>query len=196
MRCPACGARFERSSAPGSLSVRTVNSAAVRAKSGTRSTTETRSASELSDSVWGDGQDTRQETGDVDVGQGPLHQARASLRNARRTEPVSHAGSILGFAEHHLGPAESGRLDATQDEITFDADRGTRYRWPVLDIRAVLGSSAALQFATRDATLWQVGFEGDSPLRWERMLQQLIRDAWRREGKGEVMEFKPRIAVR
>jgi hypothetical protein len=92
-----------------------------------------------------------------------------------------------------IGPAGLGLLhDETRDGETHDH---AREDWPFLDIRAVQTSSSSLQFSPRSGGLIELRFAEDSPYRWETMLREALRWAYREAGLGEILEFQPRVVA-
>lgn len=76
------------------------------------------------------------------------------------------------------------------------AEGGLLEEWPLLDIRAVQTSSSSLQISPQGGGVVQFRFQGDSPRRWEDLLRRTLREAYRRAGRGEILEFQPRIVTR
>jgi len=74
-------------------------------------------------------------------------------------------------------------------------EQDSRLSWSLLEIRAVQTSSSSLQFSPRGGGLVELRFPYDSPLRWETLLRGALRRAYRREGRGEIVEFQPRIVT-
>ena len=65
-----------------------------------------------------------------------------------------------------------------------------------MDLRAVQASSSSLQVYTLAQELVHFRFLEDSAFRWDCLLQETLRAAYRAAGKGEIVEFQPRITVR
>ena len=109
-------------------------------------------------------------------------------------EPVKLGGEVVGFVEA-LGSAQRGWLDVTDRELTFRAEDTTELAVTPLDsIRAIQTSSSSLQVGT-DRGLSQFRFETDSLRRWETLLRELVRREYLRRGRGEILEFQPRIVT-
>ena len=109
-------------------------------------------------------------------------------------EPVRLGGEVVGFIEA-LGSAQRGRLEATDRELSFRAEAAAESAVTPLDsIRCIQTSSSSLQVGI-DRGLSQFRFEVDSPRRWETLLRELIRREYRRQGRGEILEFQPRIVT-
>lgn len=124
--------------------------------------------------------------------------ARVEVRRGAGQEgPVIHRQEVLGFAEE-LGDPEEGVLELNSRSLTlWDTERRTAPRsvWAYLDIQAVQTTSSALQISPATGGVVHFRFLDDSPRRWEELLHARIRAAFRKEGRGEVLEFQPRIVA-
>jgi hypothetical protein len=125
----------------------------------------------------------------------PLVEVDAVARVAREEEPVAYRSSLIGFVESR-GPALSGRLSLRQDRIDFKPDAGPARSWMLLDVRAVQTASASVQISPLEGGLVTFRILGDSPRRWEELIRARVRNAWRAAGRGEIVEFQPRIRTR
>ncbi len=124
------------------------------------------------------------------------YEAEVETRRSEEVEiPLHHRGEVLGFVER-LGDAEEGRLVATADSLSLLRNGDPVSHWNHLDIGAIQASSSALQVSTRENRVFHFRFVEDSPKRWEDLLRWLVAEAYRREGRGEVVEFQPRIVTR
>ncbi|MEZ4414683.1 MAG: hypothetical protein R3E10_02945 [Gemmatimonadota bacterium] len=130
----------------------------------------------------------RQEDGRVE------YSARVAVRRSLSEDPVEHEGRLLGYIER-LGEPEQGTLTITEDALRFQPDVGDAAAWALMDLGAVQTSSAALQISPLRAPVVEFRFLGDSPFRWEDLLRTLLTEAYRREGRGEIIEFQPRIVA-
>jgi hypothetical protein len=110
-------------------------------------------------------------------------------------EPLRKGGRLLGYVEHPRRPQE-GLLEATEWELSFRAVGLPDLRWPLRDVAALQVSTRSLQIGVRYMGTVQFSFPAASTFRWEELLQHLLREAWRREGRGEVTEFQPRLTAR
>lgn len=178
-RCPSCGAAFERVGGSGR----------IRVEAPDREGREVE-APELVDAIEAHG-------GPLDAleereGRGEYASA-AVLRRAHAEEPVHHEGSLLGFAERY-GPKEAGTLRLRGETLSFAVDGATVGQWSLLDLRSIQTSSSSLQITGEDGMV-EFRFVDDSPRRWESLLHHLLREAYRREGRGEIVEFQPRIVA-
>jgi len=57
-------------------------------------------------------------------------------------------------------------------------------------------STRSLQIGMRYMGTLQFTFPASSTFRWEELLQHLLREVWRREDRGEITEFQPRLTAR
>lgn len=68
--------------------------------------------------------------------------------------------------------------------------------WGLETLTAVQTSSKSLQLKRRDAPLVSFRFLDDSLFLWEQLLRAALRDFYARTGRGEILEFQPRIVAR
>jgi hypothetical protein len=124
-----------------------------------------------------------------------IHRAEVIVRRSGVESPVRFGGELLGFAEA-MGGGVSGTLDLSKESLTLrTGPEAEREDWPLLHIRAVQTSSSTLQFSPVSGGLVEFRFPNDSPFRWETLLRESLRLAYRREGLGEIVEFQPRIVA-
>ncbi len=133
----------------------------------------------------------------------PIRQSRVEVRQAGREAPVRLGGELLGFAEA-MGEPTLGTIQLTAEALILipgaggadDSENGNPPEvWPLLEIRSVQTSSSSLQLSPPRGGLVQLRFASDSPFRWETILRQALRGAYRTAGLGEIVEFQPRIVV-
>jgi hypothetical protein len=136
-----------------------------------------------------------------------LRVAEVAVRQSGQEAPVRWAGRLLGFAEA-MGEVVSGTLELTGENLTLRTESVLKptgssvseatasvISWPLLEIRAVQTSSSCLQFSPASGGLVEFRFPHDSPFRWENLLRATLREVYRREGLGEIVEFQPRIVT-
>ena len=109
-------------------------------------------------------------------------------------EPVHHEGKLKGFSEL-MGEPSPGELSVDADSVTVRTEGEGEDTWRFLDVRALQTSSSSLQLSLPGDRLVQFRFREDSPRRWEDLMRHLLREAYRRAGKGNVVEFQPRIVT-
>lgn len=182
VRCPSCGRRYERGDPPAGIRVREPDGEP-----------RTVPASRLVESI-------RDAGGPFPAAEGEdgsvRYQSAVRVRRGSDEEPLRYRGRLLGFTEK-LGESRRGTLHATDDALELVRPGGeVRSRWNLMDLRAVQASSSSVQVYTAAGELVHFEFLDDSPLRWEALLHALLRRAYRAEGRGEIVEFQPRIAVR
>lgn len=117
--------------------------------------------------------------------------AEVSFRRSLSEEPVVFHGRILGFCEIRSDEAP-GELRVRDGAVMLVSAEGTE-TWDFLDLLAVQTSSSSVQISTRDGGVIQFKFTADSSRRWEDLLRILVARAWRDAGRGEILEFQPRI---
>lgn len=134
---------------------------------------------------------------------GPLHRAEVQVRQSGSEAPVRWGGELLGFAEA-MGDASEGLLEISEEALTLrplsekSAGRApvvALKSWHLMDIRAVQTSSSSLQFSPSAGGLVEFRFPHDSPFRWEQLLRNALKSAYRRRGIGEIVEFQPRVVT-
>lgn len=130
--------------------------------------------------------------GDGSIG----YETEVVARRGTVEDPLRHAGRLLGFVEG-LGDGSRGTLRIDDEAmVLLPREGGPPSRWPLLELRAVQTSSSSLQIRTSAEPLVHFGFLDDSPLRWQALVHGLLRRAYREAGRGEIVEFQPRIGVR
>ncbi len=117
--------------------------------------------------------------------------AQVRFRRSLTEEPVYFHGRLLGFSETR-SDEEEGELEVTDGRVSLVSQSG-REVWPLLDLLALQTSSSSVQISTRDGGVVQFKFLSDSSRRWEDLLKVLVARAWREAGRGEILEFQPRI---
>lgn len=121
---------------------------------------------------------------------------RVLLREADAARPLRDGHELLGFVER-FGPARPGRLELSNDALTFAPDAGQApIVWPLLDVTAIQPASSALQIKLRGRPVMSLKFLDSSVRLWEQGLQQALRAAYRAAGRGEIVEFQPRVSAR
>jgi hypothetical protein len=131
------------------------------------------------------------------TGPGVLLEARVTARFALQEEPIRTGNRLLGMVEK-FGPLRPGRLGLHPDRLHFLAEgdgplEDRDHAWALRDVRAVQTSSSAIQFAPVSGGVLTFAFEDASPLLWAECLEARLREVWREEGRGEILEFQPRI---
>ena len=125
---------------------------------------------------------------------GLLH-ASAIARFAFAEQPVRYRGALIGFFEER-GRDVAGKLDLDDETLRFREEDGELHEWGLLDLRAVQTASAAVQISPLEGGLVSFRVLEDSPRRWEETLKARLRKRWRAAGRGEILEFQPRIRAR
>lgn len=128
------------------------------------------------------------------------YEAAATFHGFVAEEPLRHGGRILGYRERPASGAP-GTLSAGRHGIRFtpaEAPSGGREgeRWELDHVVALQVASRSLQVRVRGRGTAQLTLVSDSTLRWEELIQALLRERWRAGGRGEIVEFQPRIVAR
>jgi hypothetical protein len=121
-------------------------------------------------------------------------EARVRIRVARTEAPVWYRGRLLGFFER-FGPQEEGRLRLEGGRLSFrpEPEGPAGLAWRLDEIRALQSSSSSLQISPAEGGVVLFRFPEDSSRRWEELLAEALRRQWREAGRGEIVEFQPRI---
>lgn len=129
------------------------------------------------------------------VESGPVGPERAVLRLALPARPVLRNGRLLGFGER-FGPRRRGTITLGEESLRFTAANGELLEYPLDAITALQPSSTALQINARDRPVASIRFLDRSVRLWEAIIQERLRELFRRRGAGEIVEFQPRICTR
>jgi hypothetical protein len=181
-RCIGCGTRFRRVRAAVIEAARTDGSrealpAAVWA--------ERLSAIDLDAIVKGAGE----AASDFDL------RERVRARFAVGETPVRHAGRYMNRIER-FGPDQHGTLELADGALVFRRDDGSDVAWPFDRITAIQPSSSTLQIKGKGMPLASFRFPDGSARLWEELLCAALRRHYREAGRGEIVEFQPRIVSR
>lgn len=127
---------------------------------------------------------------------GMVRLARVTHRAVAGEEVIRDKGAYLNRVER-FGPETEGELELREDRLVFrtrDPDPA-EIRWSLERLTAVQASSKSLQIKERNRPLASFRFVDDSIFLWEQLLNEALRRLYRRSGKGEIMEFQPRITT-
>lgn len=125
----------------------------------------------------------------------PIPPQRAVVRIGRPGRPLRFRGRYIGHGER-FGEKRTGRISLTAEALVFEPDGGQPLRWPLECITAVQPTSSALQVKARAMPVASFRFLEGSVRYWEFQIQERIRARYRAEGRGEIVEFQPRICTR
>lgn len=185
--CPACFRRYERGDAPGRIRV----TAEGREVSQVPAYELSRRLNEMGGPV------PRAACFDGTLEYDALVEATFSTSEVG----VRWQGTLMGFFER-FNLAQPGWLRLEKNLLRFTPEGGGigdspgGSEWRILDIRSLQAVSSALQMTGTDGILAQFRFVDDSPRRWEDLMRAAVVSAWREAGKGDVVEFQPRIRAR
>jgi len=121
--------------------------------------------------------------------------AAVTARFAKGYAPVHLGRRFLGRIEQ-FGPARDGTLLLSSRALAFVPAGAASHRWLLEDITAVQPSSGVLQIKIRRQPVVSFRFAEASVRLWEEALQTALRRFYLASGRGEIVEFQPRIAVR
>ena len=188
-RCRACAAVFRR-----------VEGARIEVRRAD-GRTETRSATEWSALLPAEPPTTTAAAGarEVDPGEGqgraPARRDRVLARFAMGGVAIRHAGRFIGTMER-FGPERPGELVLGEESIGLRLDEGERHDWRLDDIAALQASSRTVQLRPRGQDIVSYAFPESSARLWEESIAAALRRRWRESGRGEIVEFQPRIVTR
>ena len=120
---------------------------------------------------------------------------KAVLRIAERPVAVKPGGTFVGWGER-FGPKRQGTATLTPEGMLFRETDGTTHQWRLDAFTAVQPTSSALQIKTRGEPVAYFKFLESSVRRWEHWIQQRLRALYHDTGRGEIVEFQPRISTR
>jgi len=93
------------------------------------------------------------------------------------------------------GDESTAELALFADHLVLAPSDGEPERWPLESVTAVQASSSDLQINRTGAPLVSFHFRDDSNFLWEELLHAALRDFYGRTGRGEIVEFQPRITT-
>lgn len=137
----------------------------------------------------------------------PIRTAHVLIRPVTGETQVFGESGFLNRVEV-FGQDVPGRLRLEADRLVVTAERddtaggpeehqeGGEEVWPLKNLTAVQGSSSSLQLKRRGHPLVAFRFLDDAVFLWEQLLRAALRDFYGRTGRGAILEFQPRIAVR
>lgn len=128
-------------------------------------------------------------------GDAEYRRSPAVARFVVRLEPVRAGGRYLGRVER-FGPPVDGTLVLTARALTFTPVGGEPHVWPLEAIAAVQPSSGALQVRVRKGPVVLFRFGEASVRLWEETIQAALRRHYHVTGRGEIVEFQPRVSLR
>ncbi|MFW6205769.1 MAG: hypothetical protein ACOC5I_00890, partial [Gemmatimonadota bacterium] len=120
--------------------------------------------------------------------------ARVRTRRVTGSDTVHGEDGYLNRIEL-WGDEATGRLELRADRLVYEGDDGERAEWPLESVTAVQASSSTLQINRRRLPLVSFRFEDDSIYLWEELLHAALRAFYRRTGRGEIVEFQPRVVT-
>ena len=93
------------------------------------------------------------------------------------------------------GDEAPATLELFRDRLLLTPELGRPESWPLQTVTAVQASSSSLQINRRAQPLASFRFRDDSIFLWEQLMHVALRDFYARTGRGEIVEFQPRIAT-
>ena len=183
--CSACGTRFLRGPA---ATIRAVDPGGVET---------TRSAAEWIERLPG-----LETLLDAD----PIRAANVRIRAVTGDKAVYGEAGYLNRAEL-FGDPEPGLLTLRKDRLVVarggsgeepgnEPGEASPEEWPLEALTAVQASSSSLQVKRAGKALVSFRFPDDAIYLWENLLREAVRVFYRESGRGEILEFQPRIVTR
>lgn len=126
---------------------------------------------------------------------GALYRTRVRARTATG-ESVIRLDSVYLNRIEQFGPPREGVLALLADRLRLDPDDGEAEEWAFDELTAVQPSSSTLQIKARRRPVVSFRFPEDSARFWEEILCATLRRYYREAGRGEIVEFQPRIVAR
>lgn len=124
----------------------------------------------------------------------PIRRASVLLQRRTGREPIRRGHEFLNSIDV-FAAAEKGTLALHHDRLEFDGPRGPE-SWPLERLGALGSSSKSLQLRLRDGAVFAVRFPEASVRFWEELLREALRARYAATGRGEIVEFQPRIVTR
>lgn len=137
-----------------------------------------------------------------------IKRGAASVRTENGSRPAYFRGTYLNRIES-FGPPRPGVLELEAGRLTFRPDEEAGANgvtdpnmsdgeiiWDLDAITAVQPSSSTLQINARGVPLTSIRVPGGSIRLWEELICAALRHRYRTTGRGEIVEFQPRICTR
>lgn len=110
-------------------------------------------------------------------------------------EAIRRGSAYLGMMER-LGDPRAGTLTLTSDTLRLDLEDGETRDWRLEDLAALQASGRNVQIRPRREPIVSFSFPDTSARLWDESISAALRQCWRRLGRGEIVEFQPRIVAR
>ncbi len=123
-----------------------------------------------------------------------LGATRVLARFALGDEAIRRGGVFQGFMER-LGPERAGTLALTEAALELKLDDGEARRWALDELSALQASSTSIQIRPRGEPIVSFAFPESSARLWDESIAGAVRLRWRSLGRGEIVEFQPRIVT-
>lgn len=119
----------------------------------------------------------------------------AIVRVAEGEDDIRKGQEFLGRMER-LGEKRPGMLVLETTQVCFLDDDGSTRSWALDDLTGIQPSSSTLQLKTRGQPVVSIRFPQGSVRLWEELIQTILRHRYKEQGRGEIIEFQPRITTR
>jgi hypothetical protein len=126
---------------------------------------------------------------------GCVFEERVEIRVAEGQRAIRLGRQFFGWVER-FGPKHRGTLRLGPEGLSFRGEDGQERSWPLAALTAVQASSSSLQLKARQEPVVSIRFPEGSARLWEALVERALRLRYRAEGRGEIVEFQPRIVAR
>jgi 1-acyl-sn-glycerol-3-phosphate acyltransferase len=113
------------------------------------------------------------------------------VKTIQRFRPVYEGPELFGWAEQMSSRVQAAATLTATTLVLRHADR--EEVTPLEQILSIQLTSSSLQITRRDRPLVALRFRNASIRLWERVLQIRVANAYRRDGRGEIVEYQPVI---
>ena len=107
-------------------------------------------------------------------------------------EPIRYAGDLIGWVER-CGAWYRGTFELDGESLRIGGEVARVV--PLEDLAGVQPVSGGLVLRQRDGQVLDIRFDAASVLRWEHLVHDALRRRWAVLGRGDIVEFQPRIVV-
>jgi hypothetical protein len=123
---------------------------------------------------------------------GVLRRDAVLARFAVGEEAIRLGHEYLGRMER-LGEPVRGTLRLTDTVLELRLEDGDTRSWALDDMSALQASSGTVQIRPRGEPIVSFEFPDSSARLWEESIAAALRHRWALMGRGEIVEFQPRI---
>ena len=115
------------------------------------------------------------------------------VKTLQRFRPIYEGPDLFGWAEQMSSRVQATATLTATTLILRHADR--EEVTPLEQVLSIQPTSSSLQITRKDRPLVALRFQNASIRLWERVLQIRVANAYRKTGRGEIVEYQPVIRV-